>query len=159
MEDDELGFLYPEIDEVKCIKCGLCKKVCSFNSNYDRSANFAEPKVYAVQHKDKNEIELSQSGAAFVAISDYILHNKGIVYEAGFEEHFKVTHKRALTQDERDEFRGSKYVQSNLNNVFKQIKADLLDGKYVMFTGTPCQTVALKSFLKLSNINIKNFML
>ena len=60
MEDDELGFLYPEIDEVKCIKCGLCKKVCSFNSNYDRSANFAEPKVYAVQHKDKNEIELSQ---------------------------------------------------------------------------------------------------
>lgn len=28
MERDEEGFLYPEIDENKCKRCGLCKKCC-----------------------------------------------------------------------------------------------------------------------------------
>lgn len=29
VEDDE-GFLYPTIDENRCIGCGLCLKVCTF---------------------------------------------------------------------------------------------------------------------------------
>lgn len=28
MIEDEEGFLYPKIDESKCIKCHLCVKVC-----------------------------------------------------------------------------------------------------------------------------------
>ena len=153
MRPDGLGFLYPVIDEAKCIKCGLCIKVCSFNKNYDKSLNLQVPDVYAIQHKSKKEIEKSQSGAAFIVFSDYILNNDGIVYGVGYTEHFKVVHKRAKNKAERDEFRGSKYVQSDLNFILKKVKKDLKENKYVLFTGTPCQTAALRSYLLQSKVN------
>lgn len=146
MEPDALGFLYPKVDTEKCTNCGLCEKVCAFNSNYDKSLNLAQPLAYAARHKDMKEVETSRSGAAFIAISDYVLDNGGVVYGAGYTDHFRVIHKRATTKQERDEF-NSKYVQSDLNHVFLQIKKDLKDGLTVLFSGTPCQTAGLNSFI------------
>ena len=153
MKPDVLGFKYPEVDKNKCVDCGLCDKVCAFNDNYDKTLNLPEPIAYAARHKEMSEIMKSRSGAAFVAISDWILENGGIVYGAGYKEHFVVTHKRATTKEERDEFRGSKYVQSDLTDVFKQVKDDLKKGHIVMFSGTPCQTSGLNAFIgkKLRN--------
>lgn len=147
MEPDALGFLYPNVDKSKCTDCGLCQKVCAFNDNYDRSLNLPRPDAYAARHKDIDEIMRSRSGAAFVAISDYILELGGVVYGAGYKEHFRVAHKRATTKDERDEFRGSKYVQSDLTGVFRQVKHDLKNGLTVLFSGTPCQTSGLNSYV------------
>lgn len=147
MEPDPLGFLYPKVDESKCVECGLCEKVCQFNDNYDRSLNLKEPIAYASRHKDIDEVMKSRSGAAFVAISDYILEQRGIVYGAGYKDHFRVAHKRATTKEERDEFRGSKYVQSDLIDVFRQVKEDLKNGLTVLFSGTPCQTSGLNSYV------------
>lgn len=147
MEPDALGFLYPKVDTEKCTNCGLCEKVCAFNSNYDKSLNLAQPLAYAARHKDMKEVETSRSDAAFIAISDYVLDNGGVVYGAGYTDHFRVIHKRATTKQERDEFKGSKYVQSDLNHVFLQIKKDLKDGLTVLFSGTPCQTAGLNSFI------------
>lgn len=147
MEPDALGFLYPRVDEGRCIGCGLCEKVCQFNENYDQSQNLSQPKAYAARHKDKNEIMRSRSGAAFVAISDYIIEKGGVVYGAGYKDHFRVTHKRAATKAERDEFRGSKYVQSDLTGVFRQVREDLKRGLTVLFSGTPCQTSGLIAFV------------
>ena len=147
MEPDALGFLYPKVDESKCVGCGLCDKICQFNDNYDRSLNFKQPVAYAVRHKDIDELMKSRSGAAFVAISDYILEQGGVVYGAGYKEHFRVAHKRATSKEERDEFRGSKYVQSDLTGVFRQVKEDLKRGLIVLFSGTPCQTSGLNSYV------------
>ena len=147
MEPDALGFLYPKVDESKCIDCGLCEKVCAFNDNYDKSLNLPKPDAYAARHKDMDEIMKSRSGAAFVAISDYILEQGGVVYGAGYKDHFRVAHKRATTKEGRDEFRGSKYVQSDLTGVFHQIKQDLKNGLTVLFSGTPCQTSGLNSYV------------
>ena len=147
MQPDGLGFLYPVIDETKCIKCGLCKKVCAFNADYDKNDNFEEPYVYAVRHKDINEIATSRSGAVFIALSDWILANNGVIYGVGYTGHFRVVHKRAVNKPERDEFKGSKYVQSDLTGVFRQVKADLKAGLLVMFSGTPCQTAGLNSYV------------
>ncbi len=147
MKPDVLGFLYPEVDRSKCVDCALCEKVCAFNDNYDKSLNFDKPLAYAARHKDINEVETSRSGAAFIAISDYILEQGGVVYGAGYTDHFRVVHKRAITKEERDEFKGSKYVQSDMNNVFRQIKKDLRDGLTVLFSGTPCQTSGLNSYV------------
>ncbi len=143
MEPDVLGFLYPKVDESKCVDCGLCEKVCQFNDNYDRSLNLARPIAYAGRYKDMSEVMKSRSGAAFVAISDYILEQGGVVYGAGYKDHFRVVHKRAITKEERDEFRGSKYVQSDLTGVFHLVKEDLIKGLTVLFSGTPCQTAGL----------------
>ncbi len=156
MQNDHLGFLYPKVDMEKCIDCGLCEKVCSFHKSYDKSSNLNEPDVYAVRHKDMKEIESSRSGAMFIAISDYILDKGGVVYGAGYTDHFRVVHKRADDKEGRNEFKGSKYVQSDMNRVFKQVKDDLKNNLIVLFSGTPCQTSGLKSFLKLSKIEITN---
>lgn len=75
----------------------------------------------------------------FVAITDYIIDKGGIVYGAGYKGHFVVTHKRATSKEERDEFRGSKYVQSDLSNTFKKVRKDLKDGLLVCFSGTPAK--------------------
>lgn len=147
MKPDTLGFLYPEVDTEKCVDCGLCEKVCAFNDDYDTSLNLPQPDVYAARHKSMKEIEASQSGAAFVALSDWILEQGGVVYGAGYTDRFRVVHKRATTKKERDEFRGSKYVQSDLNIVFRQVKDDLKRGLLVLFSGTPCQTAALASYI------------
>ena len=77
MEPDTLGFKYPKVDLSKCIACGLCEKVCAFNDSYDKSLNLKEPEIYAARHKDMHEIETSRSGAAFIAISDFVLENGG----------------------------------------------------------------------------------
>lgn len=147
MVPDALGFLYPKVDESKCVECGLCEKVCAFNENYDKSLNLKEPEFYGARHKDMAEVLKSQSGGAFVAISDYVLRLGGVVYGVGYEDHFRIAHKRATTADERNEFRGSKYVQSDLSGVFRQVKQDLCDDLIVLFSGTPCQTAGLNSFI------------
>lgn len=147
MKPDALGFLYPEVDKDKCVNCGLCEKVCAFNDHYDKSLNLEKPLAYGARHKDMNEVETSRSGAAFIAISDYILEQGGVVYGAGYTDHFRVVHKRATTKEERDEFKGSKYVQSDMTGVFRQVKKDLRDGLTVLFSGTPCQTSGLNSYV------------
>lgn len=148
MEEDGLGFFYPNIDETKCVECGLCDNICSFNDDYDKSLNFLEPKAYAARHKNMEEVMKSRSGAAFIAISDYVLDKLGgVIYGAGYKDHFRVVHKRAISKEERDEFRGSKYVQSDLGGVFREIKKDLKDGLTVLFSGTPCQTSGLNRYV------------
>ena len=147
MEPDKLGFLYPKVNESKCVDCGLCDKVCAFNDNYDKSLNLPTPDVYGARHKDMDEVMKSRSGAVFAAISDYVLEQEGIVYGVGYKDHFRVAHKRATTKIERDEFRGSKYVQSDLTGIFKQVKEDLMNNRLVLFSGTPCQTSGLNSYI------------
>ncbi len=147
MQPDSLGFLYPLVDNTKCTNCGLCEKVCAFNDNYDTSQNLPEPIALGARHKDIEEVMNSRSGAVFVALSDYVLEHNGVVYGAGYSEHFQVIHKRATNKQERDELRGSKYVQSDLTGIFPQVKKDLKEGLLVLFSGTPCQTAGLASYI------------
>lgn len=147
MQPDALGFLYPVVDTQKCVDCGLCEKVCAFHDDYDKSLNLSQPLAYGARHKDMNEVATSRSGAAFIAISDYILENGGVVYGAGYTDHFRVVHKRVTTKEQRNEFKGSKYVQSDLTGVFRQVKQDLKAGLVVLFSGTPCQTAGLHSYV------------
>lgn len=147
MQPDALGFKYPVVDYNKCIECKACERVCAFNDRYDTSDNFSTPKAYGVRLKNMDEVMKSRSGGAFVAFSDWILNQGGVVYGAGYEGHFVVTHKRAITSEQRDEFRGSKYVQSNLDGIFRSVRDDLKAGRWVLFSGTPCQTAGLRSFI------------
>ena len=151
MRPDVLGFQYPLVDETKCIDCGLCDKVCAFNEEYDTSRNMETPDVYGARHKNPHEVQTSRSGAAFIAFSDWILNNGGVVYGAGYTEHFKVSHKRANTKEERDEFKESKYAQSDLGQCYRLVKQDLRQGVRVLFSGTPCQTAGLLSYVGKNN--------
>lgn len=147
MKPDAMGFLYPQIDKNKCVDCGLCDKVCTFNDNYDKSLNFPKPIVFAARHRNVEEVETSRSGAVFIAISDWILNQGGVVYGVGYADNFRVVHKRANSRSELIEFKGSKYVQSDSGDIFRQVKKDLMNDLLVLFSGTPCQTAALRSYI------------
>lgn len=144
MAIDDEGFEYPEIDITKCTNCNICRKVCPFNENFQKQSLEL---VYAVKNANEDIREVSSSGGIFTAISDWILDNKGIVYGAMYDKNFDVVHGRATTKEERNQFRGSKYVQSRLDDIFVQVKEDLSNNKYVLFTGTPCQSAGLKSYI------------
>ena len=88
---------------------------------------------------------LSRSGGIFAAISDQVLAQGGVIYGAGMDEKFNVVHKRATNERERDELRGSKYVQSDMNNAYQLACEDLKAGRLVLFTGTPCQVDGIKA--------------
>lgn len=145
MKPDGMGFLYPSVDSSRCVDCGLCEKVCGFNRRTASSEAESMQRFYAIRHKDMDEIRRSRSGAAFPAVSDNILRAGGAVYGAAFDSHFNVVHRRAVTPAERDSFRGSKYVQSDMRGVFRQVRKDLSDGLTVLFSGTPCQVDGLRN--------------
>lgn len=151
---DEEGFLYPGINQELCIECDLCKLVCPFGDNYRTSGNYDQPLVYAAKHRDDDVRMNSSSGGMFTAISDYILDIDGVIYGAAFDDNFVVRHQKAGTAQERNKFRGSKYVQSNLVGVFGDIKNELKKGRTVLFTGTPCQNAGLRSYLNKNYFNL-----
>ena len=150
MVNDDEGFLYPLIDDSLCVNCGLCIKVCQAVNPVTRGVI-----INAYAYKHNNDVrKMSSSGGAFTALSDIILIQGGIVVGAGYDEEFFVVHKFAASMAERDELRGSKYVQSNLNGCFKRIESILKQGKPVLFVGTPCQVGGLKNYLSFDYSNL-----
>ena len=144
MIEDREGFKYPQIDTDKCINCGLCLKICP-NVEKNEKNNILE--VHGVKHKNENERQTSRSGGVFVAISDYILNQNGIIYGAKQNKDFSVSHERATNQEERNWFKGSKYVQSDMNKIIEKVKEDLVNGKNVLFSGTDCQVAAVNKII------------
>lgn len=152
---DYLGFHYPEVDQDKCIKCGLCLKVCKFKDDNISITNNIIPDIYGIRNKNIDELNFSQSGGAFWIIAQILIKRGYIIYGVGLDEHFTAKHKRATSLKECKEFRGSKYTQSELCDIFKKVKIDLLNNLKVLFVGTPCQIDGIKSFLgNLANRNL-----
>lgn len=149
------GFLYPTIDENKCIECKLCEEVCPFLNRNEVAGRLEKIGVYAVKNKNDEDRLRSSSGGVFTLISDYILNKNGVVYGAQYDKNLNVIHGRAENKRDRDKFRGSKYVQSNISDTYKKVKNDLIDGKKVLFTGTPCQVSGLNNYIGESKY-IKN---
>lgn len=147
MEPDVFGFLYPIVNDSLCVECGLCNRVCQFNSSYSRYFNFEQPVVYGCRHKQEKELETSQSGGLSEAIIESFLENKGVVYGVGYDGVCHILHKRATSLEECQEFKGSKYVQSDIRGIFFKVREDLLAGEKVLFFGTGCQVAGLKAFI------------
>lgn len=155
-EDDE-GFVYPMVDEMACIDCGLCVKTCPLaKEEYKRGTDVLDhPLAFAAKHKEENIRKRSTSGGAFTALSDLVLDKGGIVCGAAFNESSQqIEHIFCKTKEERDRLRGSKYVQSCLKDAFPRIKTLLAEGVLVLFTGTPCQCAGLFAYLKKDYENL-----
>lgn len=104
-------------------------------------------KAYAAYSLDSNIINNSSSGGICTLIANEILDKGGVVYGAMLNENFQVVHTRINNKKEINKIRGSKYVQSLLEDTYLKAKKDLEDGRYVLYTGTPCQIAGLKKFL------------
>lgn len=143
MIEDECGFLYPQVDDEKCIKCGLCRKICPTNNEEVP----IEKKAYAAYNKD-DKIRLdSSSGGIFDVLANYIIEKQGVVFGAAFDKDFNVKHIAVNNKKDIDKLRKSKYVQSDTNCTFEMAKKILDEGKLVFYSGTPCQIEGLKAYL------------
>lgn len=150
MQDKE-GFYYPQVDQGKCINCHLCEKVCPVINQ----GKVQEPKlVYAAFNPDTDIRMKSSSGGAFSWIANKIIQQGGIVFGACYDEYWNVVHGYTETIEGLEKFRGSKYVQSRIGNSYLKAKEFLDSGRYVLFTGTPCQIRGLKLFLRKDYNNL-----
>lgn len=113
---------------------------------------------YKFKHKDSNIEKHSSSGGAFTMLSDEILDAGGIVYGCVLDAKLNAVHMRATCKSERDQMRGSKYIQSNMSAIFAQLAEDLRQNKTVMFSGTPCQISAVYNFLHLKKIQMDSLI-
>lgn len=151
MNEDEMGALIPEIDQVKCIDCGLCKKVCPA-LNY---SNFKKPqKTLAAIAKDENIYKSSTSGGIATLFSKKIIENSGVVYGAAIIDDLNIRHIRVVKVEDLKKLQGSKYVQSSIGKTYKLVKSDLLKGLKVLFIGTPCQIDGLLMYLQKDYENL-----
>jgi len=145
MQSNQEGFEYPVVDIEMCIKCSACKVVCPSLHPYDASKVL---KTFLCKNIDDSVRLASSSGGVFSLFAAHYISQGGIVYGAKLNDELECEHGEAITLGECNEFRGSKYVQSRLNNVFHKVKHNLEAEKPVLFTGTPCHIAGLKHYLR-----------
>lgn len=115
--------------------------------------SYENRKVFACKNKS-DEVRLnSTSGGVFKELAEYTIKRGGCVYGAAFID-ANVKHIRIEDESDMHMLQGSKYVESDLGDIFKCVKKDLDSNIKVLFSGTPCQVGALYSYLKYDPENL-----
>ncbi len=154
MQEDEFGYVYPVIDDEKCVKCGLCKKACQYKGGAEY---YKVRKAYAAAIKNDREIMVVASGGIFTTLAKQILSENGVVFGVSMENiEGQLTPRHIDIQDEKDLYKlqGSKYVQSDTGISYKKVKEYLMEERKVLFSGTPCQITGLKAYLGKEYANL-----
>lgn len=144
---DAEGFVQPEINGAKCIQCGLCKRVCPvFQSLEPKSSPQA---CYSLRIKDREILRASSSGGAFTCFARIILARGGCVFGCVMDAPDWVA-RHVMAGDEAGiaKMRGSKYIQSQVGNTFRECEHELKQGRWVLYVGTPCQIRGLRNYLR-----------
>lgn len=151
MMSDEEGFVYPIVDEIRCIQCGKCKRVCPVIAAENGQDFTNEERIsdrYIVAHTKREDIRReSSSGGIFTECSQFVIDRGGVAFGAGFTADFEVAHKKVDDIRGLADLRGSKYVQSNMNTIYFEVKKELGLGRQIYFSGTPCQIAGLYTYL------------
>ena len=140
MEKRENGFCFPIINPLKCVGCNSCIRVC----NYKSAANHLEESIatFVAMNSSNDIIASSASGGAFSAFAETILSNGGLVFGCAMTKKgstLETLHICIETIKDLHLLQGSKYVQSNINNIYQDVKVAIDTKKPVLFSGTPCQ--------------------
>lgn len=161
MEQDKEGFLYPIVDKVKCINCSLCEQICPIEKYENKKGKYKQ-EIYAAYANNEEIRYTSSSGGIFSLLGHEVINQEGIVVGCAMTEDCrKAIHITGETKKALLQFRGSKYLQSDLLNTFEKIKRELEKGRQVLFSGTPCQVGGLKAYLKYqeySNLLLIDFI-
>lgn len=144
MQPDAEGFLYPEVNAAMCADCGLCENVCPMLKPGKQHDILA---VYGAKNKNDAVRYTSSSGGMFTLLAQEVLRAGGVVCGAALDEKLVVRHVLIDNVLALEKLRGSKYVQSEIGDVYSKIRQILRTGQKVLFSGTPCQVAGLKGYL------------
>lgn len=148
---DSEGFLYPKVDYALCIGCGLCKNACPTQNRFVPTEPF---NIFAAYNKNEEIRCASSSGGIFSLLAEKTIAEGGVVFGAEFTNQWNVVLAYTDTREGIAKFRGSKYVQAEVKDSFKECEQFLKDGRKVLFSGTPCQIAGLKRFLNAEYNNL-----
>lgn len=141
--EDREGFFVPQVDFAKCTDCGLCERRCHVLNHLEQ--NLSRQKTYAViNYEDRKK---SSSGGAFSMFARYVLEKGGVVFGAAYDPFPILKHIVIESPKDLDRLRGSKYVQSEIGDTYKQVKELLKTDRMILYTGTPCQIGGLYAYL------------
>jgi coenzyme F420-reducing hydrogenase beta subunit len=145
LQADEDGYYRPVLDKSFCTNCGQCVKACPVINPLANTNN--QPVCFEFIAKDEDLLFKSSSGGAFPLLADEILQSGGIVAGAAWREDFTVEHILVDNKDDLPKLQKSKYLQSHIGDIYRQIKRKLEAGQRILFSGTPCQVAGLHKYL------------
>lgn len=139
---DDVRFYNAFIDERRCIGCNACRSICP----QVHPAEKVEPLFWQQGWAGDWDREKSSSGGIGYALARSFVESGGVVAACIFRDgKFIFEMFDAVTG--LDVIRGSKYVKSNPEGIYKHVRALLLQGNAVMFVGLPCQVSAMRNFV------------
>lgn len=112
--------------------------------------------VYAGRLRDKTALLSSSSGGAFTALSDVFISSGNAVVAAVYNYNSHTAEFQIIrNKEQRDEAKGSKYMQSKPGDVFREAYDWLVDnpGKELLFIGMGCQADAFRKYAELKGIS------
>lgn len=142
IKTDRQGRTLPEIDPEKCVGCDACRKVCP-----QRNLSRLRPpqECYAARGKYFEGIHNSSSGGiAAILSASFAAEGKSVCGAVAVDG--RIRHRILRDQESLPLLQGSKYVQSDISDIYDEIRQELRSGKEVLFFGTPCQIDAVNRF-------------
>ncbi|MDD3139580.1 MAG: Coenzyme F420 hydrogenase/dehydrogenase, beta subunit C-terminal domain [Lachnospiraceae bacterium] len=100
-------------------------------------------KAWKYSSVDSNIKMKSSSGGAFYDIAYSFIKDGGYICGCVWNENLQAQHIISNKVEDLEKMQGSKYVQSEIGNVFNEVVSKLKYGQKVLFSGTPCQVTAL----------------
>lgn len=146
MVADEEGFLYPSVDAIRCVDCGVCLMTCPATCPV-APLKGVDPRVYAAWSLNEETRYQSTSGGVFTELAKAILRDGGIAAGVRYDKQHRPSHTLIRCEDDLPLLRQSKYAQSDTGDIYRNVRAALDRGKEVLFVGTPCQCAAIKHFV------------
>lgn len=153
LKADEFGYYRSVIDYDKCIDCGKCSEICPA-LKLPNNSNSSNPKCYEFVAAEDEVLYRSSSGGIFPLLAEESFKKNGCVAGAAWTDEFSVEHIIVDNKEELYKLQKSKYLQSYLGNTFKKIKDILESGRFVLFSGCPCQVTGLKAYLEKDYDNL-----
>lgn len=152
LKQDAQGFLYPEVDEAKCVDCELCVKYCTKYKDVPCSELNAH-EVFAMWSKSIEVQKRSSSGGIGYELSRFGYSSGyevwGVIYDS---ERKMARHVKAKSENDLILFQSSKYLQSDTSELMNAL---VNDSKHVrkMIFGTPCQIRAIREYISSKDMD------
>ena len=104
--------------------------------------------AYAGYLKDNKELLECTSGGIATALAKSIIQQGGVVAGVSYSKDFyKAEYVIIDKLNDIDKLKGSKYIEVDKGNIFKDVKERLEEGQKVLFFGLPCMVGAMRRFL------------